>query len=304
MNSCEIDFNGDKFNSSFTFDSGQVFRWRQATNHEWIGIVSGHVIKVENQSAVLLGRTENHEDFSELVTKYFSLDDNFVDIVSTFPRGDTFLQSSLDRFEGLRLLTQESWECLISFVCSIDCNIPSIKLKIENLSKKFGHSIYTGLDEKFYSFPSPLPLSRADKGDLLACKLGFRWKFVKFIARQVVRGKLDLESIRQKSYLEAASELVSEVSGKTFGVGPKVADCEMLYSFHKKEAFPLDVWLMKYVQQIYGENLKMEGGLSRKKYYEIAEHMRKKFGQNAGYAQLFLYEMIRRGGLIQSTEPA
>ena len=190
-------------------------------------------------------------------------------------------------------------------MCSINCNIPSIKLKIENLSRRFGIRIESRLSDRFYSFPTSHALSKAEKNDLLSCKLGFRWKYVKFIAEQVERGKLDLDRIGRLCYKEALNELMSETSGNTFGVGPKVADCVLLYSFHKAEAFPLDVWIMKYIQRIYEKDPKMvPKSLSPKNYFLIGDAMRRKFGVNAGYAQLYIYEKIRRDEITQNTAQA
>jgi len=300
--------NGHDFNASFTFNSGQAFRWRQINDdsESWIGIIKGNVVKISNLNALLLGRLEEQasDNLPELVARYFSSDDDMTEILCSFPKDDHFLRTAVSDFAGLRLLTQDPWECLISFVCSIDCNIPSIKLKIENLSKTFGKRIYTSLDHPFYSFPTPERISKAEKSELLACKLGFRWKYVRFIAGEVSRGNLDLDKIQKMSYEKGLEELLSEVSGKTFGVGPKVADCALLYAYHRKEAFPLDVWLLKYVRMLYGDSFLLRSDLSRKKYSEISRFMRDKFGPNAGYAQLFLYEKVRRGGLIQNRVPA
>lgn len=309
MDVCKIcPKDGPEFSAAFTFDSGQAFRWRPADDkrESWIGIVNGNVLKIANLTASLLGRLDQQDggDLSELISRYFSSDDDLNEIFRSFPKDDCFLQSAVSEFAGLRLLTQDPWECLISFVCSIDCNIPSIRLKIENLSRKFGTKIHTLLDQPFYSFPTPEKISKAEKWELLGCKLGFRWRYVQFIAREVSNGNLDLDKIQRMPYEGGFHELVSETSGKTFGVGPKVADCALLYSYHKKEAFPLDVWLLKYVQMIYGQDYLPRTGLSRKRYVEISSSLRKKFGPNAGYAQLFLYEKVRRGGIIRSKELA
>jgi len=269
---------------------------------QWIGVVGGSLIKVSRQSATLLGGVRPSTNFSELVEHYFSIRDDLEQTFSTFPTDDPFLSSALSKFSGLRLLTQDPWECLISFVCSINCNIPSIKLKIENLSKRFGSRIESRFSERYHSFPTARALSKAEKNDLLSCKLGFRWKYVKFIAEQVEKGTLDLDRIGALPYKEALNELMSETSGNTFGVGPKVADCVLLYSFHKTEAFPLDVWIMKYVQRIYEMQLEtIPKSLTPKNYLLIGDAMRKKFGVHAGYAQLYLYEKIRRDGFTQKT---
>lgn len=302
LQSCKIE---QRFDASFTFNSGQVFRWisEERSSGDWIGVIEGNLVRVKGDSITLVARSKGETtEFVELVPRYFSLSDNLDEIFSSFPKDDLFLKDCVSEFPGLRLLTQDPWECLISFVCSINCNIPSIRLKIENLSEKFGERIEAGLDRKFYSFPTSRSLAKAEKSDLLSCKLGFRWKYLKFIAMQVERGILDLSRISSMIYPDAMSELLSEKSHKTFGVGPKVADCVLLYSFHRKQAFPLDVWILKYLRQAYGnENqLPVKKSLTSKNYFMIGEAMRSRYGDNAGYAQLFLYEKIRRGGLTQS----
>jgi N-glycosylase/DNA lyase len=276
-----------------TLDSGQAFRWTpvDATRQTWIGIISDKIVKVTRDEArVLAGPTR----IPELLPSYFSVDDDLDSIFSTFPSDET-LESATSELHGLRLLTQDPWECLISFVCSINCNIPSIRIKIENLSRRYGRKIDTPLDSSAYSFPSPESLAKATKRDLLKCRLGFRWKYVRFIARKVVEGNLDLEKLRSASYHDAFSELVSETSGKTFGVGPKVADCALLYSLHKTEAFPIDVWILRCLKQFYGDEAGMSNlkSLTPKKYVAISEAMRQKFGKYAGYAQLYLYVKMR-----------
>lgn len=309
MQCCEIVVGEQIFNPSTTFSSGQVFRWTpdEQTPGQWLGVIEANLVRVRGRSITRLGRAKKAcTDFGELVSRYFSFADDLDEIFSSFPKDDFFLNACISEFPGLRLLTQDPWECLLSFVCSINCNIPSIRLKIENLSKKFGDRIETSLDGNFYSFPTPLSLSKAEKSDLLSCKLGFRWKYVRFIAEQVERGSLDLARISSMSYSDAMSELVSEKSHKTFGVGPKVADCTMLYSFHQKQAFPLDIWILKYVRQVYDkENLfPLKKSLTQKNYFMIGDAMRSRYGKNAGYAQLFLYEKIRRGGLTQNKAQA
>ncbi|MDA4111130.1 MAG: hypothetical protein OK439_01220 [Thaumarchaeota archaeon] len=303
MTSIVVNLSDLELDPAATLDSGQVFRWRHLNESrtEWMGIVSGAQFKVTRKVATLVGSDRNSFDFDELISRYFSAGDRLESIFSSFPSDDPLLNSALSRFSGLRLITQDPWECLVSFVCSINCNIPSIKLKIENLSRKYGKRIDSSLDEKSYSFPTARALSKAEKNDLLNCKLGFRWRYVKFIAQKVAAGDLDLEKIYSMPYKAGLSELISKDSGKTFGVGPKVADCVLLYSFHKSEAFPLDVWIMKCVKKYYSTELnKLPEKLTLRNYLFIAESMRERFGINAGYAQLYLYEKIRRDSVTQS----
>jgi len=287
-----IEFPPSFFDPSITLDSGQAFRWRplDESRNGWIGIVSGNVVKVSEKEARVL--SDNSQD-TEALQRYFSIDDDIDSIFATFPYDKT-LNSSKRGLPGLRLLTQDPWECLISFVCSINCNIPSIRLKIDNLSRRYGKKIETDLDFEAYSFPTAETLAKASKRDLLTCKLGFRWKYVKFIAKRVAKGELDLDKLRNVSYQVSLQELISETSGMTFGVGPKVADCVLLYSLHKTEAFPIDVWILRCLERFYPEET---GGsvrsLTPKKYFAISEAMRMKFGRYAGYAQLYLYVKMR-----------
>lgn len=295
------------FDPSLTFASGQVFRWRplDETCNEWIGIVSGTVVKISGNSATMIGTNQKNLEFDRLIESYFSFDDDLSYILSTFPR-DKFLSPALKEFEGLRLLTQDPWECLISFVCSINCNIPSIKLKIENLSRKYGNRIVTGTDEVAFSFPSPEVLAKAEKEDLLQCRVGFRWRYIKHIAGKVANGELDLEKLRRLQYAETLSQLISEQTDNTLGVGPKVADCALLYSIHKTEAFPIDVWILRCMKQYYSNSIgPPKSSLTPKTYNSISESMRKKFGKYAGYAQLYLYSKIRNeASVIQDRLPA
>ena len=273
------------FDPSLTLDSGQVFRWNPVdeSHQEWIGIVSDKLLKATKNEAVVLA--ELHRD-PEFFQRYFSVDDNLDTIFSTFPP-DATLDSAKHNFAGFASCPKIHGNALISFVCSINCNIPSIRLKIENLSRRYGRKIDTSLNLNAYSFPSAESLARASKRDLLECRLGFRWKYVKFIAKKVATGQLDLERLRGVSYYDAFPELISETSGKTFGVGPKVADCALLYSLHKTEAFPIDVWILRCLRQFYHDEIEIKNlkSLTPKKYFAVSEAMRRRFGKYAGYAQ-------------------
>ncbi|HVB11825.1 MAG TPA: DNA glycosylase [Nitrososphaerales archaeon] len=295
MSRLTIPFTDLEFDPSITLDSGQAFRWSPVdeSRQVWIGIVSDALVRVTKNEAKVLGAVDKSFD-SESIRRYFSLEDDLGSIFSTFPSDET-LDSALEKFRGLRLLKQDPWECLISFVCSINCNIPSIRLKIANLSRRYGRRIDTDLDLKAYSFPTATTLARASKRDLLECRLGFRWRYVKFIAKKVVEGHLDLERLSTVPYRDAFPELISDVSGKTFGVGPKVADCTLLYSLHKMEAFPIDVWILRCLRKFYHDEIEMKNleSLTLKKYLAVSESMRKKFGNYAGYAQLYLYVKMR-----------
>ena len=293
-----------RFDPEVTFESGQTFRWKRfVTNDEpsWIGVISNNVVRMTRRKAELIATSKesdsNSSNFSDDIASYLSPNDNLYRIHQSFPR-DEYLQNAVKTFDGLRVLTQDPWECLISFVCSINKNIPAIKMMLELLSMKFGSKISSS-NEVFYSFPKPPTLAKASKIDLLACKVGFRWRFIRFIANQVSSGKLDLESVNQKSYEHARDGLISELSGTTFGVGPKVADCVMLFSMHKMEAFPVDVWMLRCIQSIYSQKMGLQDILREKKsltkstYDIVHQRAHEYFGRYCGYAQQYLYMKIR-----------
>lgn len=295
-------FHSVDFNPSLTLNSGQAFRWRplNGPQTEWIGIISGTVVKISESHVTELGSILADPDLDGLVESYFTVKDNLPEIVSTFQRDD-LITEAVREFEGLRLLTQDPWECLISFVCSINCNIPSIRQKIENLARRYGRKIETGTSEYWYSFPDAETLAMAEKNDLLQCRLGFRWRYVSFIAKKVANGELDLDGIRKLPYAEARTRLMSEFTDNTLGVGPKVADCALLYSFHKTEAFPIDIWILRCMKKYYSESIGLSDydNLTLKKYDVISDCMRRRFGRYAGYAQLYLYAKMRSDHVIQ-----
>lgn len=282
------------FNPRYTLESGQAFRWNEYETDNWRGIVSGHLIFVDKDSVSV-----DQQDGMKLASQYFSVGQNLSDILRTLP-GDQFLTSAINQYRGLRLLSQDPFECLISFICSINSNIPSIRFKIENLSRRFGvplRNSNNGL--QYHAFPTPISLANATKEQLISCKVGFRWKYIQFVAKKVSSGELDLVQLGKLSYEKAKNILISEISGKTFGVGPKVADCVLLFSLGKSEAFPIDVWMFRCILLNYAHLVqdvfprKQNTHLTKNKYLSIGEIMRRHFGKYAGYAQQYLYMKTR-----------
>jgi N-glycosylase/DNA lyase len=312
-----LSLSGLRFNPEVTFTSGQTFRWRKVTIREgvgWLGVVSRYVLLVNSAQIRCLGRWRGPSDsdrtgFEETFRSYLSFRDDLNKIHSSFPH-DRFLSDSIRTYDGLRILTQNPWECLISFVCSINKNIPGIISMIELLSCRFGEKIIT-LDRPIFSFPEPSRLQRASKSDLLHCKVGFRWRFIQFISRQVASGKFDLYSLSSKRYNELRNALISELSGNTLGVGHKVADCVSLFAYHRTEAFPIDVWILRCLKKYYAEKLDMSSllehrnALSPKLYEALQQRALNYFGNYCGYAQQYLYMKIRNDtAVIRKTEKA
>ncbi len=260
------------FSLDHTLRCGQVFRW-QKRGDKWIGIVKNSIISVEQEGDSLIAKSYlTPED----IASYFRLDDDMEKVYRQIGK-DKLMKEVIARYRGLRLVRQDPWECLISYVCSINNRIPQIVRMIQNLSARFGEEICDGV----YGFPGPEKLADASHDELKKCKLGFRVDWILDVAKKVCEGELQLEKLRNMDYQSAKRELL-----KVNGVGDKVADCVLLYSLDKLEAFPVDVHIRRVVQREYLKN----GGISDKR---IGEWARQYFGEYAGYAQQYLFHYER-----------
>jgi len=287
------------FNLDHTLACGQSFRWEKLSGW-WYGIVEGKVVKVRQIRDKLLFQTFPERAEANFVEKYFRLDDNLPQILSKINR-DKHIGRAIQRFRGLRITRQEPWECLISYICATYKNIPAIKNMVLNLSKRFGRKImFEGRD--FYTFPKPGDLADADLKKVKACKLGFRAERVLETSRIVHNKELDLESLRKMDYRKAKRELLSLP-----GVGQKVADCVLLFSLDKLEAFPVDVWVKRVILEYYSnrfeesfvKKISRRASFTSGEYEEISSFGRTYFGEYAGYAQEYLFQYRRcwlRGG--------
>ncbi len=289
------------FNAERTFNCGQAFRW---LNHDgdrelWLGVVKGVLFEIRGQHITqILPCNREKSNFEDTVSSYFSFSDDLSKIKAQLPQDDPFLRVAMEQNSGLRILTQDPWECLISFVCSQNSNIVAIRSMIDKLSRNFGRKLGVHRGITFYSFPEAERLSRAKKRELMSCSVGFRWKYIKFVASKVATGELNLERLTRCDLQEIRNSLMSSVSDLTQGVGPKVADCFALFSAHRTEAFPIDIWILRCIRSRFSYELERAGlsghfSLTPKRYFMISKLMRRKFGEYSGYAQQYLYSKVR-----------
>jgi N-glycosylase/DNA lyase len=266
-----------------------VFRWRKFDGW-WYGVVGENVVKVRQCNCELEFENVN-EDF---VQHYFGLNDDLVQI-SQCVGTDDYVQKALQRFEGLRIVRQVPWECLISFICATYKNIAAIELMLSKLSKKFGEKQdFDG--HNFYLFPTVEELAFASENALKECGLGYRAKYVQATAKKIREENICLEGLKALPYLEARKALL-EFSG----VGLKVADCVLLFSLEKIEAFPVDVWVKRVILNHYAnklsepfvKKLQSHNSLTNGEYLKISDFARTYFGAYAGYAQEYLYHYER-----------
>ena len=277
------------FNLDVTLCCGQVFRWEKKGSW-WYGIVGEKPLKVRQTKTELefAGADQN------LLMHYFSLDEDLERIGSEIGR-DKHIRRALSKFWGLRLTRQEPWECLISYICATYKNIPSIRSMILNLSRRFGEKKFLDSCE-FFTFPTPKALAFAEENSLARCGLGYRAKYILATSKRIFENDFELENLRKMPYEQAKIQLCHLA-----GVGPKVADCVLLFSLGKTEAFPVDRWVKRVILNHYAQQLppkllqKLDEGkeLTSSGYAKLNAFGRKYFGEYAGYAQEYLYHYER-----------
>lgn len=290
------------FSLEHTLESGQLFRWERS-GEWWQGIVSESVLRLKQEGDVLRCSTGSDLLGSAFVARYFRLDEDLDHILATLSKDDVITRA-VEKFYGLRLVTQDKWECLGSFVLATNANIPRIKKMISAVCRRYG-APFEFEGETYNAFPIPDALASASLSDLAACGLGYRAPFLKRVAHSVAEGKVDFESLSSLGYEESRKLLLTELFGEKLllGVGPKVADCVLLYSCGKDEAFPIDVWIARVLAKSYPRLL--DTALRRKfardgkakltfaDYSRISKKVRSRFGRYAGYAQQYLYAAAR-----------
>ena len=262
-----------------TINSGQVFLWNKIED-QWVG--------VDGQDILILNQSPFSARSSGSTSNFFREDDNLGKILSSINR-DKIVRKAVKQSPGLRLMRQDPFQCYISFICSSNSSIQNIKSMLENLCKKFGtKQEFNGYE--LPTFPKAEILAKAPMKDLIDCKLGFRAKYVKEASQAVNSGKIDFAWLKKTDYLTALESLK-----KILGIGNKVADCILLFSLDKMEAFPIDTWtqriLLKYYKKFF-DNV-TEKPVTEKKYEKLHEEIVKYFGPYAGYSQQFLFKMER-----------
>ena len=277
------------FNLDVTLCCGQVFRWDKKGDW-WYGIVRDQAFKIRQVNAEL--EFANADD--KFVANYFGLDDDLQEIRNKIGK-DEHVRKALREFWGLRVIRQDPWECLISYICATYKNIPAIRRMLLSLSSRFGEKItLDGMG--FFTFPTPEKLAGATEKRLAECGLGYRARYVLETSKRIFENNFELERLRQLPYEQAKKKLC------TFsGVGPKVADCVLLFSLGKLEAFPVDRWIERVILNHYVEKLppelaqklKQQAGLTNSEYAKLNVFGREYFGEYAGYAQEYLYHYER-----------
>ena len=291
------------FSLEYTLESGQLFRWERR-GEWWSGTVSGGALRLKQEGDLLRCSASSEEIDNEFVACFFRLHVDLDHILTSISKDDT-ISRAIEKFYGLRIVSQNSWECLASFVLATNANIPRIRKMIGAISSRYGEKFeFEG--ERHSTFPTPQALAAASAKDLVGCGLGYRAPFLRQVATSVAEGMVDFAALASMGYHESRKLLLTELLGQKLllGVGPKVADCVLLYSCGKDEAFPIDVWIANVLAASYPELL---GPVAQKKYaaegkvklspsdYDrISARVRAYFGKYAGYAQQYLFIAARK----------
>lgn len=231
------------FDIGLSLDCGQAFRWRKNDDGSWCGIAKGKFLKLRQDGDTVTFFNTTPDEFDNIWKKYFDLERDYPEILATYT--DKTLCEACNKYNGIRILKQDEWETVCSFIISANNNIPRIKGIIERLCENFGEKTNGG-----YTFPEPKKLALLQTEDLSVIRSGFRAKYIIDAARKISSGEVDLQKIENSDFETAKAELL-----KIKGVGEKVAQCSLLYGFGRIEAFPVDVWVKRIISELYPDGL-------------------------------------------------
>ena len=273
--------NQKSFELKDIFECGQCFRWNEQDDGSYTGVIKDAIINVkkENENIIFTGKCDG--DIKEIIEYYFDLNTYYEDIKQKLSNIDEYLKTSVEYGKGIRILNQDLWEMIISFIISANNNIPRIKGIIERLSQKYGNEIeWNG--QKYYTFPSCEQLKDVTVKEYRSLGLGFRDIRLYETTQMILNKEVDLDKLRNNSNTQEIREELLKLSG----VGPKVADCILLFSDLKRfDVFPIDVWVRRVMNDLYIKE-DDEAKVSKTKIEKLADE---KFGSLKGLAQQYLF---------------
>jgi N-glycosylase/DNA lyase len=263
-----------------TLTSGQVFRWQQRGSR-WEGVIGQRWVRLRTDGGSIMAETVEHVDDWRWLMDYLQIELNLGGVLATFP-DDEPMRAAVAACRGLRLLRQDPWECLASFILSSTKQIVQIRQIVALLCERFGEPVTTpnGCQPAF-AFPAPEGIAAAGEDELRACKMGFRAPNLRAAARKLAAGEVNLSRLAATPLEAARAELM-----RLPGVGRKIADCVLLFAYGFQDAFPVDVWIMKALQHLYFPRRRV--ALQR-----LQEFTATHFGPYAGYAQQYLFHYAR-----------
>lgn len=266
------------FDPVHTFDCGQCFRWHRESDGSYTGVVRDRVANVTYTPGRMVLHNVSLNDFEQIWFDYFDLGRNYDDVKKVVTI-DGIMQKAVEFGSGIRLLRQEPWEALISFILSSNNRIPRIMKIIEDISRLYGKELeYEG--RRYYGFPDVQSFAACSLEQIQVCRAGYRCGYIHKTAAKIALGEFDLQKLAGLETAEARSYLL-----QLHGVGSKVADCVLLYSGIKYDVFPTDVWVKRVMEELY---FKREAS-----FKEIQQFAAENFSEYAGMAQQYLFYYAR-----------
>ena len=273
--------NVDSFELKDIFDCGQCFRWNLQDDGSYEGVFGENVANIKKKDKDVIIKGIFKEDIKSTVENYFDLNRDYNKIKQNLSKIDENMKISVNYGKGIRILNQDLWETIISFIISANNNIPRIKGIIERLSKKYGNKIIWNKKE-YYTFPTAEQLRDVTVKDYRELGLGFRDIRLYETTQMILNKKVDLDKMHENPNTSEVREQLLTLSG----VGPKVADCILLFSTLKRfDVFPIDVWVRRVINDLYIKN-EDETKVSKTQIEKIAKE---KFGELEGLAQQYLF---------------
>lgn len=270
----------NSFDLIHIFECGQCFRWNREEDDSYTGIIKNRVINIKKNNDDYIFSSNENTNLEKCIIEYFDLNTDYEEIKEKLANIDENLKLSIEYGKGIRILKQDIWECIISFIISANNNIPRIKKIIENLSLNYGKKVIFNKKE-YYLFPTPEELSKATVQDLRKLGLGFRDIRVYNSTKIILNKEIDIE----KLVLETDTNKIRKELLKLDGVGEKVADCILLFGFNRFDVFPVDVWVRRVMNELYLHN-EDENKVNKNEIRKIAKE---KFLGIEGLAQQYLF---------------
>ncbi len=272
------------FNITQVLECGQCFHFDKINEDEYSLVAMNKYLHIKQLDNKVIFYNTSIEDFENIWRNYFDIDRDYADIKNKILECDSLLESAINAKSGIRIINQEFFEILISFIISQNKQIPHIKQIVRTISREYGNPIDIGNGETDYAFPTVEQLVNVSEDDLRKCKVGFRAPYIKNACEKVYSGEVSLEKLSDMEWREARELLIT-----IKGVGEKVANCVLLFGLGRREVFPVDVWMKRIMEDLY---LKQDTPKPL-----IEEYAYKKYGELGGYAQQYLFYYGREQGI-------
>lgn len=277
----------ENFDLKQTLECGQVFRYEKVSPNSYTIIAKNKRIRLTQkpESTTLMIYNSNRSEYEMVWKDYLDIETDYQHIIRQISKDDPHMQKAVEYGQGIRILKQDTWEMMISFIISQNKAIPHIQQCIDNLCQAYGEQLTDDEGETYYAFPTVEALSKATDEDLRACKVGFRAPYIMDACQKILSNTVILEALPAMSTQEAKESLM-----KIKGIGEKVAHCVLLFGLGKTDTFPTDVWIKRIMEQTYF------GGVETKSS-DIIAFAKEQYGDYAGYAQQYLFYYGRQSAL-------